>query len=107
MTVEQFSFDEGYFPTEIEFWYTTKEELGDIKANFDAAEDVPELSPKLSDALDMLIPALNQAKADISHNMGLGAQTAEAFATTLTQVAVNYGMAEDEAQAIADRVGRE
>lgn len=107
MTAEQFSFDETYFPTEIEFWYSTKEELSGIKGNFDAAEDVPELSPKLSDALDMLIPALNQAKADISFNMGLAAQAADAFATTLTQVAVNYGMTEDEAQAIANRVGRE
>lgn len=106
MTTGDFTFDENYIPTEIEFWYTVKEDLGNIKADFDAAEDVPELSPKLSDALDMLIPALNQAKTDISHNMGLGAQTADAFATTLTQVAVNYGMTEDEAQEIANRVGQ-
>lgn len=101
------TFDENYFPREIGFWYDIREDLDGMKSNFDSAAAIPELSPKLSDALDMLIPALNQAKRDISHNMGLGSDTADAFASTLTEVALNYGMTEDEAEQLGNQAGKE
>lgn len=97
-------FDQNYFPKEIEFWYTLKEELGNIKSNFDAAEDVPQLSPKVSAALDTLIPALNQAKQDISHNMKIGSEAADCFAVALTTVGKNYGVTEEKAAEIAKKV---
>lgn len=97
-------FDETYFPKEIEFWYTVKEELKNTKADFDAAEDVPQLSPKVSATLDALIPALNQAKDDISHNMKIGSDAADSFATTLTEVGKAYGVTEEEAAGIAKGV---
>lgn len=103
---EQIVFDEDYFPREVRFWEQTSSRLLGFRQQFDAAEEIPSLSPHVSEWLNDLIPALNQAKSAISHNMDLGYQAAGAIADGLTEVGKRYGMAEDEAQEVARGVNK-
>ena len=97
----QIIFDEDYFPREVKFWEQTSERLQIFWGQFDAADEIPSLSPHVSEWLNDLVPALNQAKADMSDNMHLGYQAADAIAEGLVEVAKRYGMTEEEAEQIA------
>ncbi len=95
------SFDLDFFPPQINYWHDTAETLHDHWRKLDRLPRLPELNPKLDDRLLALIPALNDAKRNLCANIHMGAEACHAFAGALTESAKSYGMAEDEAEALA------
>lgn len=104
MTGEEIVFNEGYFGREAKFWYGVHNRMMGFRGGFNTAEDLPELSRGLSPEISQLIPALNQAKADMSHNMLEGANAVKEIGNGLIEVGKSYGMTEDEAKEIAGRL---
>lgn len=100
MTADK-SFDLGFFPPQINFWYDTSNTLHGHWRELVAIERLPELNPKLDARLTALIPALNQAKTDLCVNISRGTAATWKFAEGLTEAAKNYGMTAEEAEELA------
>lgn len=95
-------FDRNYFLAEIETWDGFHNELFFATRSFDNLPPLPSLTRGFSPALDALIPALNDARADIVANLYKGQQAAEAIVNGLTEAGRAYGLTEDDAVRIAD-----
>lgn len=97
-------FDKEYFRRQAIFWFDTHNRMMQFRTRFNVTEDLPELSRGLSPELSQLIPALNQAKSDMSHNMIQGANAVREFGNGLIETGKSYGLTEDDATKATERL---
>lgn len=95
------SFDLGFFPAEIGFWYDTSSALYHQWSDLVGVPKLPEVNPLLDPRLTALIPVLNEAKTDVCLNISRGFQASRRFAESLIEAGRNYGLTAEEAEALA------